>query len=96
MYVFVMNSDRMSDKGGRRVGMDRREFSFTAYAPERRGGRDRRRYEDRRKTPRILTYLKNLKNKLSDTGWTWKINPSAFILFLQQEHPTFIPIDKKK
>jgi hypothetical protein len=65
MTVSVMKSDRMSDKGGRRTGIDRREFSFTAYAPERRSGEDRRRNEDRRQNPRILTYFKKVKKKLS-------------------------------
>lgn len=96
MSISVMISDRVSDKGGRRVGIDRREFSFTAYAPERRSGRDRRTYEDRRQTPRILTYLKNLKNKLSDNGWTWKINPSSFILYYSNSRNTRFPSQMTK
>ena len=31
----------------RRLGIDRREFSYTAYLPERRSGKDRRRACDR-------------------------------------------------
>jgi len=54
MSVSVMNSDRVSDKGGRRTGIDRREFSFTAYGPERRNSDDRREYEERRQKPRTI------------------------------------------
>ena len=52
MSVSVMKFDRVSDKGGRRTGIDRREFSFTAYGPERRNSDDRREYDDRREKPR--------------------------------------------
>jgi len=54
MSVSVMKSDRVSDKGGRRTGIDRREFSFTAYGPERRNGDDRRGYVDRRQKRRLV------------------------------------------
>ena len=66
MTVSVLKSDRMSDKGGRRTGIDRREFSFTAYAPERRNGADRRGKQDRRQKPRIITYWDRFKEKLSE------------------------------
>lgn len=36
------------DNGGRRLGIDRRQFSYTAHIPERRKSKDRRRGEDRR------------------------------------------------
>ncbi|MFW9906044.1 MAG: hypothetical protein ACFFFH_17105 [Candidatus Thorarchaeota archaeon] len=36
------------DNGGRRSGMDRRQFSYTAHIPERRSGEDRRSGFDRR------------------------------------------------
>lgn len=70
MSVSVMKSDRMSEKGGRRVGIERREFSFTAYAPERRSGKERRDYDDRRQEPRILTYLKKNKDDLNENAST--------------------------
>ena len=38
----------LSDRGGRRLGIDRRRFSYTHHIPERRSGRDRRRMTDRR------------------------------------------------
>ncbi len=30
------------DNGGRRIGIDRRQFSYSRYIPERRDGADRR------------------------------------------------------
>lgn len=33
---------KMIDNGGTRLGVDRRKFEYTAYIPERRSGRDRR------------------------------------------------------
>jgi hypothetical protein len=36
------------DNGGRRLGAERRNFSYTYYIPERRNGQDRRKGEDRR------------------------------------------------
>ena len=37
-----MNDVSIKDNGNRRFNMDRREFSYTAYLPERRSGKDRR------------------------------------------------------
>lgn len=37
------------NKGDRRSGVDRRQFSYTGYIPERRSGHDRRSGLDRRK-----------------------------------------------
>ncbi|MHA2407415.1 MAG: hypothetical protein ACXACA_03480 [Candidatus Ranarchaeia archaeon] len=42
--VFTLN-----DKGGRRSGIDRRQFSYELHIPERRSGRNRRSGKDRRK-----------------------------------------------
>ena len=36
------------DNGGRRLGIDRREFLYAIHIPERRSGGDRRSGEDRR------------------------------------------------
>ncbi len=36
------------DNGGRRSGIDRRQFSYSGHIPERRTGRDRRSGKDRR------------------------------------------------
>jgi hypothetical protein len=38
----------LRDNGGRRSGMDRRQFSYTGHIPERRVGEDRRSRLDRR------------------------------------------------
>ncbi|MBU4316290.1 MAG: hypothetical protein KKF30_03335 [Proteobacteria bacterium] len=43
-----MNSPAKADNGGRRIGIDRRQFSYFTHIPERRTGEDRRTCEDRR------------------------------------------------
>ncbi|MDX2497410.1 MAG: hypothetical protein QNL11_05855 [Desulfobacterales bacterium] len=40
------------DNGGRRLGIDRRHFYYTAHIPERRSGKERRSGLDRRLKPR--------------------------------------------
>jgi len=47
------------DNGGRRSGGDRRNYSYTLHIPERRGGNDRRRGEDRRKIARTKAHPQN-------------------------------------
>jgi hypothetical protein len=37
------------DKENRRIGIDRRQFFYTHYLPERRAGKDRRREDDNSK-----------------------------------------------
>ena len=48
----TMNSKAMAmllkDNGGRRLGVDRRQFSYTNHIPDRRRGYDRRTGLDRR------------------------------------------------
>jgi hypothetical protein len=44
-----MDAIKLRDNGGRRTGLDRRQFSYSGYLPERRSGEDRRRQFDRRK-----------------------------------------------
>ena len=46
----VMNKNRidMIDNGGRRLGIERREFAYSHYYPERRDGADRRIHPERR------------------------------------------------
>ncbi len=39
----------LSDNGGRRSGIDRRQFSYSGHIPEKRFGQDRRKGKDRRK-----------------------------------------------
>ena len=43
-----MNEDIINDNGGRRSGIDRREFSYSEHIPERRSVKDRRSGIDRR------------------------------------------------
>jgi hypothetical protein len=50
----LMDAVRLRDNGGRRSGLDRRQFSYSGYLPERRSGEDRRAGSDRRK-PRFST-----------------------------------------
>ena len=38
----------LAENGGRRLGIDRRVFSYTCHIPERRSGKDRRCGKDRR------------------------------------------------
>ena len=45
---------KLRDNGGRRLGVDRRVYSYSFYVPERRNGNDRRNGSDRRKTIRGL------------------------------------------
>ncbi len=45
-------SQLLSDNGGRRSGIERRQQSYDAHIPERRSGNDRRRGIDRRQEPR--------------------------------------------
>ncbi len=42
------------DNGGRRLGDDRRLYSYNEYLPERRSEKDRRSFPDRRIKPRML------------------------------------------
>ena len=39
---------KFADNGGRRLGVDRRQYSYTTDVPERRRGKDRRNGKDRR------------------------------------------------
>ncbi len=43
-----MGIAKIIDNGGRRLGIDRRQFLFHSYIPERRTGTDRRSGVDRR------------------------------------------------
>ena len=38
----------LTENGGRRSGIDRRQISYAGHIPERRSGRDRRKESDRR------------------------------------------------
>ena len=40
----------LQDNGGRRIGIERRNFSYSLHIPERRFDNDRRKIKDRRET----------------------------------------------
>jgi hypothetical protein len=46
---------RLTDKGGRRSGIEQRQFCYISHIPERRIDRDRRSGRDRRKTTDFKT-----------------------------------------
>ena len=46
----------LEDNGGRRIGVDRRSFSYSLYIPERRSHDDRREGDSRRKTKCIKKF----------------------------------------
>jgi hypothetical protein len=48
---------KLRDNGGRRSGIERRQYHYTSHIPERRSGEDRRSGKDRRKTPRLFSRL---------------------------------------
>ena len=49
-----MTPTMLPDNGGRRLGADRRQFSYNHHIPERRSGKDRRSGFDRRITLRTV------------------------------------------
>jgi len=46
---FLKNDEVIKDNGESRIGLERRQFSYTAYIPERRSGEDRRKSLERRR-----------------------------------------------
>ena len=48
MHVRSSNPLLLRDKGGRRLGVERRQFSYDQCIPERRSGQERRSGKDRR------------------------------------------------
>ena len=46
---FPTNDEVIKDNGESRIELERRQFSYTAYIPERRSGRDRRNSLERRR-----------------------------------------------
>ena len=46
----------LKDNGGRRLGIDRRQYSYAAHIPERRDGQERRSGVDRRKSTRTMDF----------------------------------------
>jgi DNA-binding XRE family transcriptional regulator len=51
--IFASDMDLLiKDNGGRRSGIDKRQFKYSKYIPEQRSDKDRRNGLDRRKKPR--------------------------------------------
>lgn len=53
----------VGDRGGRRSRIDRRRFLYTHHIPERRSGKDRRKFMDRRSEIDYKMILKRRKAK---------------------------------
>jgi hypothetical protein len=65
-----MNNVGITDNGNRRFGIDRREFSYTAYLPERRLGKDRRGVFDYRSI-QIYERRSEIENQQYHSGITY-------------------------
>ncbi len=55
---YIANENKLvasfiTDNGGKRLGLDRREFSYDEHSPERRSDKDRRSGLNRRQKPRV-------------------------------------------
>lgn len=46
--LHAKNAANDIDHGGRRLGLERRQFDYSHYYPERRAGRERRTHPERR------------------------------------------------
>jgi hypothetical protein len=44
--ITTIEDTHSNDKQNKRIGIDRRQFSYTHHLPERRDGKDRRRDDD--------------------------------------------------
>jgi hypothetical protein len=53
----------LSDRGGRRLGIDRRRFTYTLHIPERRISGERRRIKDRRSELNHSMIFKRIKQE---------------------------------
>ena len=49
MMTTSIEDTNSRDSQNQRTGLDRRQFSYTHYLPERRAGKDRRRDDDNQK-----------------------------------------------
>jgi hypothetical protein len=60
---FFKNDDVIKDNGESRIGLERRQFSYTAYIPERRSGRDRRKSLERRSAINRMRKIDRRRNQ---------------------------------
>ena len=66
MHIRSSMSPFLRDKGGRRLGVERRQFSYDHHTPERRSGQDRRSGKDRRSGEVTKTKMAEDKRKGKD------------------------------
>ena len=57
------------DNGGRRSGIERREYSYTAHIPERRSGTDRRSGVDRRSVLSVWSGIEGRNGNERRKAW---------------------------
>jgi hypothetical protein len=53
-------SYRLPDNGGKRSDVERRQFSYDFYIPERRSGKERRNRDDRKRKFKNIKIVKNI------------------------------------
>ena len=63
---FLKNDEVIKDNGESRIGLERRQFSYTAYIPERRSGRDRRKSLERRSAINRIHREDRRRNQTND------------------------------
>ena len=59
----LKNDEVIKDNQERRIGIERRQFSYTAYIPERRSGRDRRKSLERRSAINRMRRIDRRRNQ---------------------------------
>jgi hypothetical protein len=76
--------DNLRDKGGRRLGEDRRKVMILEFLPDRRSGMDRRMTEDRRNRNEAdyVSYLKRNSDRFMEFANTQKGIFFGFLLSL--------------
>jgi hypothetical protein len=76
--------DNLRDKGGRRIGEDRRKVAVLEFLPDRRSGLDRRMTEDRRNRNEAdyVSYLKRDSDRFMEFANTQKGVLFGFLLSL--------------
>lgn len=75
-----MTTPLLSNNDSRRLGVDRRQFSYDFHIPERRSGKDRRSGFDRRLKPRTVgernkngKIIKNILHNIYDYIFSSKL-----------------------
>ena len=77
MVLLTKITTPIFDNGGRRLGLEMRQFTYFAYIPERRSGEDRRRIPDRRQgTANKLDIEKERRRIFKKNKCGYPLNPS--------------------